>query len=124
MTAIDYFAWLVFLVIILSAVYVVVALAQLPGKTARKRGHPQADAINVAGWVGIFTGVAWVVAIIWAFMKPIARPYQDPAAEEETAALKARVAELEAQLAESAGVAPVTATPHLSPSGGTTEGAG
>ena len=102
MTGIDYFAWLVFIVIILAAVYVFVALAQLPGKTAGKRGHPQADAINVAGWVGIFTGAAWVVAIVWAFMKPVARPYpEDAPAEEtpthETTALKARVAELEAR---------------------------
>ena len=124
MTGIDYFAWLVFIVIILSVVYVFVALAQLPGKTARKRGHPQADAINVAGWVGIFTGVAWVVAIIWAFMKPVAKPYQDAEAAAETAALKARVAELEARLAEDAGAAREPTTPHLSPSGGTTEGAG
>ena len=104
MTAIDYFAWLVFIVIILAAAYVFVALAQLPGKTAKKRGHPQADAINVAGWIGLFTaGVVWVIAIIWAFMKPIA-PYQDDSAD-ETEALRARVAELEARLeaAEGAG---------------------
>ena len=53
MTGIDYFAWLVFIVIIVSVVYVFVVLAQLHGQVARKRGHPQADAINVAGWLGI-----------------------------------------------------------------------
>ena len=104
MTGIDYFAWLVFIVIILAAVYVFVALAQLPGKKARERGHPQADAINVAGWIGLFTaGVVWVIAIIWAFMKPVARPYQDEPTDDETEALKARVAELEARLAATEG---------------------
>lgn len=38
MTAIDTFAWIVFIV---SVAVVFVALAQLPGKTARERNHPQ-----------------------------------------------------------------------------------
>lgn len=44
----------------------VVWLAKLPGKIAISRGHPQADAINVAGWLGIVTIIVWVLAVIWA----------------------------------------------------------
>ena len=72
MSAIDYFAWFVFITIIVSAVAVFVALAALPGKTARARQHPNADAINVAGWLGLLLtmGVVWVLAMIWAYTLP------------------------------------------------------
>ena len=53
MTGIDIFAWIVFIVILLSVVVVFVTLAQMPGKTARARSHPQAEAINIASWLGL-----------------------------------------------------------------------
>ena len=46
-------------------------VAKIPGETAHKRGHPQAEAINVLGWVGLLFGaVPWVVALVWAYTKP------------------------------------------------------
>ena len=46
-------------------------LAQLPGRIARERGHPQADAIHALGWLGLVTaGPGWVVAMVWAFTRP------------------------------------------------------
>lgn len=72
MEPIDYFAWFVFLSIVVSIVAAFVALAQLPGKIAAARNHPQADAINAAGWLGLLTvGVVWVLAMIWAYTKPL-----------------------------------------------------
>ena len=63
-----------FLILILLAAIVsvvVLELAALPGRKARERGHPQADAINVLGWIGLVTGgPGWVVAFVWAFTKP------------------------------------------------------
>jgi len=99
MTGIDYFAWFVFIVILLSAIGVFVVLAQLPGKTAAARGHPQADAINVASWLGLlFTGgIVWILAMIWSRMQYVAAPVEDEGANID--ALKARIAELESQLA-------------------------
>ena len=39
----------------------------------RGRGHPQADAIRVLGWIGIITlGPAWLAALVWAYAKPVA----------------------------------------------------
>jgi amino acid transporter len=65
------FVILVFLVLLL--VWIFVKLAALPGQTALERGHPQAEAINVLGWVGLLLGVApWLVALVWAYMKPAA----------------------------------------------------
>jgi len=46
---------------------VVVWLAMLPGKVAAQREHPQAEAIRIAGWLGIITGIVWIVALIWAY---------------------------------------------------------
>ena len=65
------FAILVLLVLLLIWIYV--KLAALPGQTATERGHPQAEAIKVLGWIGLLLGVApWLVALVWAYMKPVA----------------------------------------------------
>jgi hypothetical protein len=63
---------IVVMILLVGVIGVIVAmLGMLPGKIARKRGHPQADAINVASWVGIITlGLLWPLALIWAFTRP------------------------------------------------------
>lgn len=66
----DIMAFVVFGVLLTAAVIVVVELGGLPGKIARDRGHPQAAAVNVAGWLGLATmGILWPLALIWAFWK-------------------------------------------------------
>lgn len=50
--------------------YVLFKLGGLPGSIARSRGHPQAEAINVCGWMGIVTIILWPVAMIWAYLRP------------------------------------------------------
>jgi hypothetical protein len=57
---------IVFLICGLAAV--IVALGSLPGKIALKRGHPWPEAVNVASWVGLATGVFWPIAFIWAYL--------------------------------------------------------
>jgi hypothetical protein len=67
----DAITFVVFAVLILAAMIIVVGLGQLPGQLARKWRHPQAAAINVAGWVGLATGgLLWPLALIWAFLIP------------------------------------------------------
>ena len=46
-----------------------VMLAALPGQIAKSRRHPQTDAINICGWLGLPTGILWVVAIVWAYFR-------------------------------------------------------
>lgn len=59
---------LVFLLLFaLIALAVVVVLAALPGKIAAARSHPQAQAVNICGWLGLPTGILWVLALVWAF---------------------------------------------------------
>ncbi len=87
----DIFALVVFGVLIAFVIFLVVKLGPLPGNIARKRGHPQADAINVLGWIGVVTlGLAWPLALIWAYTR---------SGEQQAEYLSERVAALEAELA-------------------------
>ncbi len=65
--ALQIFALIVIGVIIAVTIWLVVLLGSLPGKIARARGHPQTDAIQALGWVGLITlGIAWFIALVWA----------------------------------------------------------
>lgn len=39
----------------------------LPGRIAIARHHPEAEAVNMMGWLGFIAIVPWVQAFIWAF---------------------------------------------------------
>jgi hypothetical protein len=62
----------VFSALVVLVVWFLAEMAMLPGKIARKRNHPQAEAISVAGWLGLLMtmGVVWVLAVIWAHIRP------------------------------------------------------
>jgi hypothetical protein len=107
----DIFAFVVFAVLLAAVLVIVVGLGSLPGWIARKRGHPQAAAINVASWLGVATlGLLWPLALIWAFLVPrppwpsgsTARqephPPSDPGAQEQLAEMQARLDSLQAAL--------------------------
>lgn len=49
---------------------VVYKLGGLPGAIARKRNHPQAEAVGLCGWMGIVTIVLWPLAMVWAHVVP------------------------------------------------------
>ena len=67
----DIFTFIVLAVLLAVAIFFFMKLGELPGKIADKRNHPQADAINVCGWLGVLTmGLLWPLAIIWAYTKP------------------------------------------------------
>jgi len=38
-----------------------------PGRIAIARRHPEAEAVNMMGWLGFVAIVPWVQAFIWAF---------------------------------------------------------
>ncbi|MGB5225848.1 MAG: DUF3302 domain-containing protein [Arenicellales bacterium] len=87
----DIFALIVMGILIAVVIVAVVKLGPLPGNIAKKRGHPQADAINVLGWIGVITlGLAWPFALVWAFTRT---------AEQQATYLSERVALLETELA-------------------------
>ncbi len=87
----DIFALIVIAVLIAATIAIVVLLGNLPGKIARQRANPQADAVTALGWIGIATlGLAWPVALVWAY-------WRSP--EQQTRELSARIIDLEAELA-------------------------
>ena len=75
MATIDIFSIIVLIVAIASAVAVFIILGMAPGHIARRRGHPWAEAVSVAGWVTLICGfVLWPIAFIWAYVDVPARP--------------------------------------------------
>lgn len=71
----DAFTFFIMFVIVAAMIVLIVKLGELPGKIARLRNHPQADAIHVCGWLGLATlGLLWPIALIWSHMKPFSVP--------------------------------------------------
>lgn len=71
MELLDIFALVVLLVLLATVLAVWVAMGMLPGKIARSRNHPQAEAVAVCGWWGVITmGLLTPLAFIWAYYKP------------------------------------------------------
>jgi hypothetical protein len=69
MSGLDFFAWIVLIVLVCSTASVVIFMAMLPGMIAKKRGHPWAQAVTIAGWITLFLGFAlWPLVVIWAYV--------------------------------------------------------
>lgn len=67
----DIFALVVIAIVLALVIWLVVLLGNMPGDIARKRQHPQAEAISALGWVGLITmGLGWFIAIVWAYYIP------------------------------------------------------
>lgn len=63
----DYVALAILIFVILTFVYGLIAIHDIPYEIAKKRDHPHQDAIMAAGWVSLFTlHVIWPFLWIWA----------------------------------------------------------
>ncbi len=90
----DILTIVILIVLTVVAGVVVVILGTLPGKIAGRRNHPQAEAINVASWLGIIMGgVLWPFALLWAYIRPREQPAGT--SSEKLASLESRVQALE-----------------------------
>jgi hypothetical protein len=99
----DYFA--LFLLIFMAVVlfYGVIAIHDIPYEIAKKRNHPQQDALHVAGWVSLFTLHAiWPFLWIWATLYREDRGWgfqtPHPTDTEALAELKAELASVSERL--------------------------
>ena len=54
----NYFALGVLIFVFLVIFYGIIILHDIPYLIAKKRNHPHADAIHVAGWVGLVCGAS------------------------------------------------------------------
>ena len=71
MTGLDLFALIVLITLVAAGLACGVILGMLPGRIARTRQHPQAEAIAVCGWWGVLTmGLLLPLAFIWAYSTP------------------------------------------------------
>jgi prepilin signal peptidase PulO-like enzyme (type II secretory pathway) len=69
MSGLDLFAWIVLAIVLAVIVLVIWLMGSLPGHVARRRGHPWAEAVGVAGWITLIFGfVLWPIAMIWAYV--------------------------------------------------------
>ncbi len=69
MSFIDIFAWVVLLVVVATLVASFVALGMMPGRIARRRGHPWAEAVAVGSWASLIFGlVFWPLVLTWAYV--------------------------------------------------------
>lgn len=63
----DYVALCILIFVALVLFYGIIAIHDIPYDIARRRNHPQQDAIHVAGWVSLLTlHVIWPFLWIWA----------------------------------------------------------
>jgi hypothetical protein len=68
----DVMTLVIILIVVGSTVAFLLWLASVPGKVARARGHAQADAVSVAGWLSLLTlFTTWPLALIWAYLRPV-----------------------------------------------------
>ena len=73
--------FVILLLLGLLGLWLFMEIGSVPGKKAHERNHPQAEAINVLGWLGLLLGgVGWMVAVVWAYTKPIFAPVAQGAA--------------------------------------------
>ena len=69
MSFLDLFAWIVLLILVVSAVAMIVIAGSLPGHIAKTRHHPQEQAVRMAGWITLLLALPqWPVVLIWAYL--------------------------------------------------------
>ncbi|WP_425398314.1 DUF3302 domain-containing protein [Aeoliella sp.] len=62
----DYVTFSALIFILVGFMGVVLFFLGLPGRIAKQRNHPDADAVNMMGWLGFLGVVPWIQALIWA----------------------------------------------------------
>ena len=112
-TVADVIAWFAFIIVppVLIVVFLLVHI--LPEKVAEKRRHPQLGAIKCLCFLSLcFGGLLWPIAWLWAYSKPVlhkmaygtdvddshGKPIGKESAIKELEQLRARAAELEAEI--------------------------
>src|SRR5687767_1132864 len=101
----SYLSLAILLIGLMLVFYTFIYIHDIPYEQAKKRNHPQAEAIHVACWLSLFTLHAiWPLVFLWAVAKP--RPLSvaiasggsfgtDTTAQERIASLEERLRRLE-----------------------------
>ncbi len=95
MGVLDVVSLAILAILILGAVFLILIVAAIPGVLAKKRHSPWAEAINVAGWVGVLLPPIWMLALIAAFVRPqVGEGAQIAISQDETAELAVAIAKI------------------------------
>ena len=112
-TVANVIAWFAFIIVPPVLIVAFLAVHVIPEKIAEKRHHPQLGAIKCLCFLSlVFGGLLWPFAWLWAYSKPVLhkmaygtdvdesheKPAQKKSDISELEQLRARVAELEAQV--------------------------
>ena len=92
----NYFALVLLFFVAIVLFYGVIAIHDIPYEIAKRRNHPQQDALHVAGWISLFTLHAiWPFLWIWATLYREDRGWGFQTTQPETAEI---ITELKAEL--------------------------
>ena len=105
----DYFSLAILLLGLTAVFYTFIYIHDIPYEIAKHRNHPQKEAINVAGWLSLFTLHAiWPIVFIWAVSKQgptddavAGRGPDDPDLSRRLGALEDKFQNLQKQLSAS-----------------------
>jgi ABC-type dipeptide/oligopeptide/nickel transport system permease component len=70
MGVLDVVSLAILAILLVGVLFLILIAAAIPGVLAKKRHSPWAEAINVAGWVGVLLPPIWMLALIAAFVRP------------------------------------------------------
>lgn len=95
MGVLDIVSLLILAILIVGALYLLLIVAAIPGVLAKKRHSPWAEAINVAGWIGVLLPPLWMLALIAAFVRPsVGEGAQIAISQDETTELATAIANI------------------------------
>lgn len=66
---------LILICLIVIALFIIF-VHTMPGKIAKKRGNPQARAIEILSLLGLLIFPLWMAALVWAYIRPFTVPVQ------------------------------------------------
>ncbi|WP_374384044.1 DUF3302 domain-containing protein [Dongia sp.] len=96
----EYVALAIGLIGLTLIFYTFIYIHDIPYQIAKKRHHPQTDAIHVACWLSVFTVHAlWPLVFLWAVMKPKPVAVSIGIDEEREQKLQEQIDVLQAELA-------------------------
>lgn len=97
----NYVALAITLIGLSLVFYTFIYIHDIPYQTAKKRNHPQTEAIHLACWLSLFTLHAiWPIVFIWAVMKPQPLSVKIAGSDEAKSELANRLATLEHDVAQ------------------------
>lgn len=97
----NYVALAITLIGLSLVFYTFIYIHDIPYQTAKKRNHPQTEAIHLACWLSLFTLHAiWPIVFIWAVMKPQPLSVKIAGSDEAKFELSNRLTALEHDVAQ------------------------